>query len=167
MTRLLKQVADQTLDAPVSLPLIGLSRDPDIEILSVNKKPLTYDGKLLRADQEKSIQLDAIPIQIEYQLDIYTRYGYEGDEYMRNFIFAFVNYPKLTVTIPYNNINIEHLFNVKLLSRISDNSDIKERLFADQFTRWTLYLQIDDAYLFSVPIKDNVEMGDAEISVLD
>lgn len=167
MTRLLQQRADQTLDQPISLPLIGLSRDPDIEIQSTNKKPLTFDGLMIRADEEKSIQLDAIPIEINYQLDIYTRYGYEGDEYMRNFVFGFVNNPKMIVEIPYNNQNLTHTFNVRLLSRVSDNSDIKERLFADQFTRWTLFLQVDDAYLFSVPIKDNVSIVEVEIETLD
>lgn len=167
MTRLLQQRADQTLDQPISLPLIGLSRDPDIEIQSTNKKPLTFDGLMIKADEEKSIQLDAIPIEINYQLDIYTRYGYEGDEYMRNFVFGFVNNPKMIVQIPYNNQNLTHTFNVRLLSRVSDNSDIKERLFADQFTRWTLFLQIDDAYLFSVPIKDNVNIVEVEIETID
>lgn len=167
MTRLLQQRADQTLDQPISLPLIGLSRDPDIEIQSTNKKPLTFDGLMIRADEEKSIQLDAIPIEINYQLDIYTRYGYEGDEYMRNFVFGFINNPKMIVEIPYNNQNLTHTFNVRLLSRVSDNSDIKERLFADQFTRWTLFLQVDDAYLFSVPIKDNVSIVEVEIETLD
>jgi len=38
---------------------------------------------------------------------------------------------------------------------VSDNSDIPERLIKDQFTRMSLKINIDDAYLFSVPFMNN------------
>ena len=38
-----------------------------------------------------------------------------------------------------------------MLADVEDNSDIPERLFKTQFTRWTLSVTIDDAYLFSAP----------------
>lgn len=40
-------------------------------------------------------------------------------------------------------------------STVSDNSDIPERLISGQFTRMSIRLTIDDAYLFSVPFMDN------------
>ena len=161
-TRLFSQVADMTDDKPIKLPLIALSREPEIEIQNTSKKPMTFDGKLLKASVNKTVQLDAIPIGLKYQLDIYTKSFVEGDEYLRNFIFNFTNYPKLEIEIPYNSkesdleYTLTHIANVRLDTTVSDNSDIKEKLFSDQFTRWTLKLYIDDAYLFSVPIKDNV-----------
>jgi hypothetical protein len=39
------------------------------------------------------------------------------------------------------------------MSTIEDTSDVPQRLFSGQFTRWTIRLNIDDAYLFSVPVE--------------
>ena len=160
VTRLFQMRADLTNDKPLKLPLIALSRETDIQLLSANKKPLTFDGMMKEANEEKTLQINAIPIQIGYQLDIYTRFFEEGDEYLRNFIFNFVNYPKLKITLPYNESNIEHNANITLIKTVEDNSDIAQRLFPGQFTRWTIKLLIEDAYLFSTPYVDNVSIDE-------
>lgn len=160
VTRLIQMRADLTNDKPLKLPIIALSRESEIELLSTNKKPLTFDGIMKEAAKGKTLQINAIPIQIGYQLDIYTRYYEEGDEYLRNFIFNFVNYPKLTVTLPYNESNIEHNANITLIKTVEDNSDIAQRLFPGQFTRWTIKLLIEDAFLFSIPHVDNVDIDE-------
>ena len=154
-TRLFQIKADQNFDKPLTLPLIAISRNSDVEILSTNRKPLTYNGATLEQTTERSKLLNAIPIKLGYQLDIYTRYFAEADEYLRNFIFNFINYPKLSIEIPYNDSHIEHSSTVLIESNVSDNSDIKERLIQGQFTRLTLKLYIDDAYMFSVPFMEN------------
>ena len=99
-------------------------------------------------------------------LDIYTKYFAEADEYARNFIFNFINYPKLSIEIPYNNAKVVHDSTVLVESTISDSSDIPERLISGQFTRFTIRLTVDDAWLFSVPFMDNwkIETGLIEIS---
>ena len=38
---------------------------------------------------------------------------------------------------------------------ISDTSDITERLFPGQFTRWTIQLEIQDAFLYDIPYRRN------------
>ena len=114
-----------------------------------------------------AVPINVIPIRIGYQLDIYTRYMAEADEYIRNFVFNFVNYPKLKVVLPYNDLNLEHLSNIWLGSNVSDNSDIEEHMFPDQFTRFTLNLEIDDAYLFSLPIQTPTTIEEAEFEVRD
>ena len=159
--------AEELDDRPLSLPMIALSRDPSIKILSTKKKALTYDGAHIQFDEEHSALLNAIPIQLNYQLDIYTRYFTEADEYLRNFIFNFINYPKLNITIPYNNANIEHSSTVLLEDDVSDSSDIPERLISGQFTRLTLRLFIDDAYLFSVPFMDNWNIDSLDKIITD
>lgn len=158
VTRLFQTKADFKDDQPLSLPLIAISREPNVDILSTNKKPLSFQGLKLDSNEKKVINLNAIPIKIGYQIDIYTRHYAEGDEYLRNFIFNLVNYPKLSVQIPYNNVDLEHNANIQIIPTVEDNSDIKERLFSDQFTRWTIKLIIDDAYLFSVPFKDTISL---------
>jgi len=161
-TRLFQMESEKNDDKPLTLPLIALSRDPNMTIISTQRKALTYDGGHLGMDGQYSMLLNAIPIQINYQLDIYTRYFAEADEYVRNFIFNFINYPKLSITIPYNNANVEHDSTVLLESNVTDNSDIPERLISGQFTRMTIRLTIDDAWLFSVPFMDNWRTEDVE-----
>lgn len=164
--RLFEYVADVTNDEPIKLPLIALRRGRDITLQSTNKKPLTFDGVTLEANTDKSIQLNAIPVTIQYQLDIYTRYFAECDEYVRNFLFNFINFPKLTLNIPYEGLNLTYDANIRLSPTINDNSDIPERLVAGQFTRFTFVFEIDDAYMFSVPIRDNVSIDCSNIETL-
>lgn len=167
-TRLFQMRADQEKDGPIRLPIIALSRDSTVTISSTNKKPMSFDGKKIgkSIDEDKTVQLNAIPIQLSYQLDIYTKKYEEGDEYLRNFIFNIINYPVLKIEIPYNGVNIEHIANLRILEDVNDNSDIPEKLFPDQFTRWTIKLEVQDAYLFSVPLNVNYDIEDADIDVL-
>ena len=157
--------ADETEDRPLTLPTIALSRDTDIEILNTNKQVLSFDGATIGKTDEKSITLNAIPIQINYQLDIYTHKIAEADEYLRNFVFNIVNYPKLTVLIPYYDQKLRHDSNIRLMSTIQDNSDIPQRRFRDQFVRYTVKFTVDDAYLFSTPIKTNKTFESADVEV--
>ena len=156
--RLFQMIANMQDDKPISLPLIAISRSNEIEIENTNKKPLTYDGMMLDATKDKSLQIDAIPMILNYQIDIFCKDEEEADEYMRNFTFALINRPKVKVFLPYNQINYEHWSYMRMLSTIEDNSDIPIRQFGDQFTRWTIRFTIDDAYLFSLPYKDNVSI---------
>ena len=107
--------------------------------------------------------MNAIPIQLNYQLDIYTHKIAEADEYLRNFVFNIVNYPKLTVLIPYYDQKLRHDSNIRLMSTIQDNSDIPQRRFRDQFVRYTVKFTVDDAYLFSTPIKTNKTFESADV----
>lgn len=156
--RLFEYRADIENDKPITLPLITLRRGRDINILSTNKKPLTFDGLTLNANLQKSDQLNAIPISLNYQIDIYCRHFREADEYLRDFIFNIINHPKLQIQIPYNDAVIEHTANIRLEQTAMDNSDISERLFSGQFTRFTLPIYVDDAYLFDYKFRNNYEI---------
>ena len=159
VTRMLEIKADQKKDAPLALPFVALSRDRDIRILNRQKQLKTFSGvRIGTTEDEKVLQLNAIPIEINYQLDIYTKTMQQADEFVRNFVFNFINNPNLKVTIPYNDVNYEHYSTIWLEDTITDNSDIKERLFPGQFIRFSLKLVVDDAYLFSVPIKEASEV---------
>jgi hypothetical protein len=167
--RLFQTVSDQTNDKPLTLPLIALSRDSDIEVLITGKRPLSFSGQIIESNSKNVELFNGIPVLVSYQLDIYTKSYIEGDEYLRNFIFNFVNSPRLTVNIPYNKSNLKHTANIRISSTISDTSDIPQRLFPGQFTRWTIKLNIDDCYIFSVPVLstpsiqlETVEIADTE-----
>lgn len=156
--RLFEWKADTTNDKPIDLPLIALRRGRDIGLTSYLKQPRTFDGAYIEANDKKIISLNNIPISISYQIDIYTRYQHEADEYLRNFIFNIVNYPSLNIVIPYNSVNYEHESNIRLTGSAQDNSELPERLIAGQFTRYTIPIQVDDAYLWSVPVRDNLTL---------
>ena len=164
--RLFEISADKSNDGPIKLPLICVRRVGGYSILSKNKKPLTYDGIMLKSNIEKSISLNAIPIDIRYSVDIYTRYFKEADEYMRNIIFNIINFPMLSVEIPYEGIDIEHDSSIRIVSEVEDSSNIGERLSVGQFTRLSLGISIDDAYLFDARVRDNYTIT-AEVEVAD
>lgn len=164
-TRFLEMKLDEYKDAPLRLPLISISRDKNIEIISTQKQPKTFDGYKLASGSDSTLLLNVIPIQLSYQIDIYTKGMIEADEYLRNFVFNLINYPKLEITIPYNDVNVKHQSNISLESTLTDNSDIKEHLFADQFVRFSIRFKIDDAYLFSVPVKENVKIEEFNLEV--
>jgi len=103
-----------------------------------------------------------------YQIDIYTRYKQEAEEYVRDFVFNLINYPRVLIEIPYNNSKLTHTCNIRLDANVTDNSDIPERLIPGQFTRYTLSIFIDDAYLFDYRTKDTWKIiAETEIALKD
>jgi hypothetical protein len=95
--RLFELKADDTNDAPVQLPFVTLSRNKDLEILSSIKQLRSFNSRKLispnerqLAVPEKTVVFNAIPVKTTYQLNIYTKTKYEGEEYLRNFLFKIV-----------------------------------------------------------------------------
>jgi hypothetical protein len=153
--RLFEVIADETNDKPIELPLISITRKGGFSLLQSHKQPITFDGLTLEANIDKSLQLNSVPIRIPYQIDIYTRYLEEADAYVRNFIFNIINFPLLQVKIPYEDKYIPHDSNIKLDTDVEDNSSIPERLISGQFTRYSIGIYVDDAYLWDLRYRDN------------
>ena len=143
--------ADKGEDKPITLPFINISRGKSFEILRRGRTPLSCSGKIVAGSKKVIIPLNAIPISLTYQIDIYTQSYEEADVYLREILFNLINHPRLTIEIPYSNLKFKHNAYVRVLSDVNDNSDVPERLFKSQFTRWTIDLTIDDAYLFGAP----------------
>jgi hypothetical protein len=162
--RLFEVMADKSNDSPIQLPILCLRRKSGLKVLKTGKRPMSFDGIMIESDGNTAIELDAIPIDISYQLDIYTRYFKEADEFLRNLTFNIINYPKLTIKIPYNDYNYEHNGFIRMSEDIEDNSNIPERLINGQFTRLTFNISIDDAYLWNVRIKNTVKVECEEVN---
>lgn len=162
-TRLFQLQADKKQDEPLSLPLIAISRDTSIEILQNKKHPMSFSGYPVGKSKAMTATLDAIPITVNYQIDIFTQKFEEADEYVRNFTFQIINNPKLTIMLPYNDAKLEHIAYIRLLPTLTDNSDLAMKLFPDQFTRWTLQIELQDAYLFSIPFSQNWNIEGADL----
>lgn len=172
--RLFQTRADIKNDKKLTLPLIALSREPEIEILNTQRKPMSYDGLKLRLYDNKTgkevrlnstFKLRAIPIRIAYQIDIYCKNLVECDEYAREFTFKLINKPTVEIEIPYNNVKLTHESTIHMENTIRDNSDIPERHFETQFTRFTINIIIDDAYYFGVEKKDNLLISAIDVAV--
>lgn len=166
--RFYKLTADDNKDAKFKLPLIALSRSNDLPLLSNIKQSKSFDGLKIHSDEAVTVHLNIIPVLPSYQLDIYTKTAEEGDEYIRNFLFKLINNPKIIIEIPYNDLKIKHVANIRILDTVSDTSNISEHLFPGQFTRWTIQMEVHDAFLFSIPYKNNWHFVlDNELEITD
>ena len=166
-TRLFSTIADISSDKPIQLPIIALSRPGGFIINDKYKQVKSHDGFKVAHSKEKSALLNAIKITIPYQIDIYAKYQEEADEYIRNIVFNIINYPNVTIDIPYHDLGIKHDSNIILSSDVEDNSDIPERLITGQFKRYTIQIVIDDAYLFDVRIKDNLRIVEGRVDFVE
>lgn len=159
--------ADDLKDKPFTLPMISLYRNKDIELLSEIKQPKSFAGLKILSKEDQTLQFNVIPIKLNYQLDIYTKKAEEADEYVRNFLFKLINNPKIIITIPYNGYEVQHTANIRVMTTVSDTSDTTERLFTGQFTRWTIQLEIQDAFLFSLPYRRNWRFVEVDAEIAD
>lgn len=164
--RLFELHADDHKDEPLSLPIVALSRSDDLELLLNIKNSRSYDGLKIAQNELQSVQWNVIPIKVLYQLDIYTKTQDDGEEYLRNFLFKLINNPTIVIDIPYNNTFLKHIANIRVLETVSNNSNIPERLFPGQFTRWTIQFELQDAFLFSIPYRKNWKIDGVSVSVL-
>ena len=159
-------IADRKNDTPIQLPLIALSRPGGFKMLQTGARPLGYSGLTLEASPEGAKNLRAVPISIQYQIDVYTRFQQDADEYVRNLVYNIINYPRLEVNIPYYNENYIHHSNIMMVGDIEDTSNIPERLVIGQFTRMSIPIIVDDAYLFDIKYRKSVSI-DTENSNVD
>lgn len=166
--RLLQVKASLENDKPLKLPFVALTRDANIHLDVSTKRNMSYDGLKLDSKEEGTPQLNAIPISLSYQFDIYTSHYKEADEYLREFLFKLINNPTLKIILPYNGANVEQIAHIKVYPDIVDNSDVPSRLYSGEFTRWTLQLDLEDAYLFNIPISTNYKIDtEGDIKILE
>lgn len=165
--RLLETIADDQKDKNIKLPMIALSRNNDIELLLNVKNPRSYDGLKVEQTEAGTTQMNVIPVKLQYQMDIYTKTQQEASEYVRQYLFKLINNPVIKIEVPYNDKGIMQIANIRVLSTISDTSDVQTRLFAGQFTRWTIQLEIQDAFLYNIPYRTNWKIYIDDDHILD
>jgi hypothetical protein len=165
--------AEDSEDKPLKLPLIAISRNKDLEITSAIKQNKSFDGLIIGRDEKTAttIHLNVIPVKTTYQLDIYTKKRIEADEYVRQYLFKLINNPQIIIDIPYNKDNIDctvrHTANLRVLDTISDTSDISTHIFPGQFYKWTIQLELQDGFLFSIPQKQGWRIVSVEVTAAD
>lgn len=167
--RVIELQAEDSGDGPLKLPLLTISRNKEIEITNAIKQSKSFDGLVIQEDTTNAatVHMNVLPIKTLYQLDIYTKRQLDADEYVRQFLFKLINNPQIIIEIPYNNYIVNHTANLRVLNSVSDTSDIPSRLFSGQFYRWTIQLELQDGFLFSLPYKKNWKFGGAGLYVCD
>lgn len=168
-SRLIQLMAEDSNDKPMKLPVIAISRNKDIELESAIKQNKSFDGYILKKDSQTAttVHLNVIPIKTTYQLDIYTKKRIEADEYVRQYVFKLINNPQIIIEIPYNGYIVRHTANLRVLNTISDTSDIPTHIFSGQFYKWTIQLELQDGFLFSIPQKQGWKFTGVEVTAAD
>lgn len=160
-SRMFEVMADKSDDEPIKLPIIQIERDRGFEIINdgTTKRPLSYDGKTINIDSRYGDTLNAIPISIAYQINVYTRYAKEADILVRNLIFNVINYPAFDIVVPKVVIHnsdgttsdMIHTARMQFASNtIQDNSNERERFIEGNYTKLSFLIQINDAYLWDL-----------------
>ena len=168
-TRLIQLAAEDSNDQPLKLPLIAISRNKDIEITSAIKQNKSFDGLIIGTNNKtaETVHLNVIPIKTTYQIDIYTKKRIEADEYVRQYLFKLINNPQIIIEIPYSNYLVRHTANLRVLDTVSDTSDVSARIFPGQFYKWTIQLELQDGFLFSIPQKQGWKLVGVEVTAAD
>lgn len=155
-------IADKNNDEPIKLPLILLERDRGFEIINEGqtRRPLSYGGAVFNINERYGDTLNAIPISIAYQVNVYTRYAKEADILIRNLLFNVVNYPKLEIVVPKVGVynpetdsydDYVHTARIELANTtIQDNSNEQPRFIEGNYTKLSFLIQINDAYLWDL-----------------
>lgn len=141
----------------IKMPMISVLRTGTSILESPHS--MRFHGLLQNVDNETDTYktVRAIPIRINYLLDVWTKHREENDNIIRELIFYYMTNPTLQVEIPYG-LDIEHNFNIFFDSNIEDNSDIVDQPNHGEYFRQTLSVYTDDAYLWRGTECENVAL---------
>lgn len=150
----------------VKLPMISVART-GISLLD-SQHTMRFTGGISNiSENEESIsRIQVIPIQINYQFDVWTKHREENDNIIRELIFYYMTHPTLEVKVPYGT-NLKHTFNIFYDKTIEDNSDISDQVNHGEYFRQTLSVYTPDAYLWKSTTEKPYIFGGADLYVKD
>ena len=155
LSRLYEIEARENGDKPVTLPMITVSRNTDVTMELPTWTPSSRYGYTMATNEDKWFKFRNITIKLDYQIDIYTKKAIEADALLTELVYKLMLDNQIVVHIKnWENLDLKHVSTITLDSTLRDTSDISERLFPGQFTRWTINASINDAHLFSTPYKN-------------
>lgn len=114
----------------------------------------------------KQVRLQVLPIQIDYQIDIWTQNRIDNDILARELIWFYKQNPQMLVKIPHG-LNAKHVFNVAFDSDVTDNSDISEHNSRGRYYRQTFGMYVDDGYLWRSSVTNVPMLEDLKFSMYD
>ena len=114
---------------------------------------MSSQGYQVRTTSEgKIVELQSIPITINYQMDVIARKRDDNDELTNELIFYFTNNPSMHVDI-LKSANLPHIFSIWFNQEIEDNSDIESHMSQGEYFRSTLTFTVPDARLWKTTTK--------------
>lgn len=150
----------------VKMPMISVART-GISLLD-SQHTMRFTGGIsnISEDEESISRIQVIPIQINYQFDVWTKHREENDNIIRELIFYYMTHPTLEVKVPYGT-NLKHTFNIFYDKTIEDNSDISDQVNHGEYFRQTLSVYTPDAYLWKSTTEKPYIFGGADLYVKD
>lgn len=140
----------------IRLPLLNLERS-GVVVRSTRNSYMNHTGLGFKSDntiidtnEDPDYRLQAVPITINYIIDIWTRDRLTNDNIFRELLMYLIDQPELLVKIPYG-VGSSHKFNIFVEESITDNSDIVNHPNYGVLFRTSIPLYTDDAYLFRTP----------------
>lgn len=136
----------------IELPIISIART-GWSLSESRPHPMKFIGELSRIDEgevnneKKIVNVYAMPIRIDYLLDVWTKRRLDNDNIMRELLFYYSIHPTLQVKIPYGLDDYKN-FNIMFGTDIEDNSNIPEHVNIGEYIRQTISFYVDDAYLW-------------------
>lgn len=140
--------ASQLKKDNVKFPLISTMRQG----FSIRGNQVNHNAKMVgsfakRDGKNNNIYAQALPIRIEYQIDIFTVDKETCDDIARELAFFFYQKPTLQAHFDYG-LDFDHNFNMFLNDDVVDNSDTVEHINNGVMFRYTMTFYVDDAMLF-------------------
>ena len=150
----------------VKMPMISVART-GISLLD-SQHTMRFTGGIsdISENEESISRIQVIPIQINYQFDVWTKHREENDNIIRELIFYYMTHPTLEVKVPYGT-NLKHTFNIFYDKTIEDNSDISDQVNHGEYFRQTLSVYTPDAYLWKSTTEKPYIFGGADLYVKD
>lgn len=173
-SRMFEIMSDKEGEPHLELPLICITRDRNFNFINnaQTKRPLSYDGHTINQFENSAQILNAIPISLEYIVNIYARQAKQADILTRNLIFNVINYPNFDVTVPevriYKGEDEEgnpiyepyiHTARMELAGQnVQDNSNEQARFIEGNYTKMSFLISVNDAYLWDMRQHANAEI---------
>lgn len=138
-----------------TMPAVSLYRS-GYSLSTLNRNIVMYRKGRFSKDSETSklYFTQALPITINYQVDVWTRTREQNDEFVRELLWYFTLFPEHRIQLEYEQYKKDIGFHVFLGEQIVDNSEINEFENRGQYYRSTFEIVVDEAQIFMVKTTD-------------
>lgn len=121
-------------EGQLQLPAIVLFRSEWTTESQLRSWPIGRKGRIDRIRNYKKISEQAIPIKIDYTVTLLATTQDDIDELTSEIVFLFLNYPRLTIPLPYGSDRFIH-------GQITENGDWKNASTNDSFSETGILYQ--------------------------
>lgn len=123
-------------EGQLQLPAIVLGRTTWTNAKDLESWVIAKKGRNDRIRNNKAIQEQAIPVQLDYTITLLATTQDDIDELTSEVLFCILNYPRLTIDLPYGSDRQIH-------GQIMQNGDLQDSTARDKFSdTGILYQQI-------------------------